>query len=66
MSNNKKNIEQCPTENLPLINPATNVCFALPEQVCTVQISKKKKPAPFSTKKRSIAMSIHKSVSISN
>jgi len=43
MSNNKKNIEQCPTENLPLINPATNVCFALPEQVCTVQISKKKK-----------------------
>jgi len=25
-----------------LINPATNVCFALPEQVCTVQISKKK------------------------
>lgn len=38
----KKNIEQCPTENLPLINPATNVCFALPEQVCTVQISKKK------------------------
>jgi len=42
MSNNKKNIEQCPTENLPLINPATNVCFALPEQVCTVQISKKK------------------------
>jgi len=65
MSNNKKNIEQCPTENLPLINPATNVCFALPEQVCTVQISKKK-PAPFSTKKGSIAMSIHKSVSISN
>jgi len=26
-----------------LIKPATNVCFALPEQVCTVQISKKKK-----------------------